>query len=293
MLAHFNEYKIELFDTDTPLPGIPTITEEMKRFYLIFVYIHLYPKCRHMTAVLRIAGEPRGANKHWYDTYCRPIAWKLGEIMREVHPEDRFDHMNHCPFFSSRITEIKDSLPIRVATSSNSMINIILHAPKYGCNVIKLTIGCTFTAIPTSYSINIGIQHDGTISVVEEGESWDYRESWEWTMGDGPYEVLPRCLVKHRPQPIPGSRPMRYAPLTQDELADNGLHEFYRGRIEHVNAEFDAHGLFEGRKYRGPLQDIIAYIHITMHAMAALIRDFEPSRQRTGFGPFPHYRPVV
>jgi hypothetical protein len=128
MLAHFNEYKIELFDTDTPLPGIPTITEEMKRFYLIFVYIHLYPKCRHMTAVLRIAGEPRGANKHWYDTYCRPIAWKLGEIMREVHPEDRFDHMNHCPFFSSRITEIKDSLPIRVDTSSNSMAAMLSNS---------------------------------------------------------------------------------------------------------------------------------------------------------------------
>ena len=74
---------------------------------------------------------------------------------------------------------------------------------------------------------------------------------------------------------------------------NSSLHEFYRGRIEHANAEFDAHGLFEGRKYRGPLQDIIAYIHITMHAITALIRDFEPSRQRTGFGLFPHYRQVV
>ena len=71
------------------------------------------------------------------------------------------------------------------------------------------------------------------------------------------------------------------------------FYQLYLGRIEHVNAEFDSHELFGGRKYCGPLQDIIAYIHITMHAITALIRDFEPSRQRAGFGPFPHYRPVV
>ena len=64
LYAHFNEYKLELFDTVTPLPGYVVATEEMKRFYLIFVYIHLHPRVQNFSAVLRIAGERRGANKY-------------------------------------------------------------------------------------------------------------------------------------------------------------------------------------------------------------------------------------
>ena len=30
------------------------------------------------------------------------------------------------------------------------------------------------------------------------------------SLGDGVYENFPRCMVPHRPQPIPGSNPIRY-----------------------------------------------------------------------------------
>lgn len=288
LYSHFEEYKLELFDAVTPLPGYARATEEMKRFYLIFVYIHLHPLTQNFSAVLRIAGEGGGANKYWYDRYCRPIAWKLGQVMREIHPEDRFNLMNHCPFFSDRITEIIDTLPVRIACSLNSMINNISYNPKYAACIIKLTIACTFTGIPTKFAINLGIQHDGRIAFEEEGLSWEERLEWEWSMADGPYESLPRCFLKHRPQAIPGTNPIQYAPLTQNQLADNWLIEFYRGRIEHINAQFVAHDLFNGRRFRGTYQDLVAYINITMHATTAQIRDFEPTRQREGFGPFPH-----
>ena len=77
LYSHFEEYKLELFDAVTPLPEYARATEEMKRFYLIFVYIHLYPLTQNFSAVLRIAGEGGGANKYWYDRYCRGSWGKL------------------------------------------------------------------------------------------------------------------------------------------------------------------------------------------------------------------------
>ena len=291
LLSMFETYRLELFDQHTPLTGNRTATEEHKRFYLVFVYIHMHPKVKDCIAVLRINGESKGNNRYYYDRYCRPIAWKLGEIMHEIHPEDRFDEYNHSPLVSERVTHILDSLPIRLCNSSMSLLQNLNVNPKYGGAVLKVTIGITCTCIPVCFSINLGIPHDGGIAVKEEGYSWFERESWEWAMGDGPYESMERVAVKFRPRPIPGAAPLQYAPIPDDEMGDNGVFDFIRGRIEHLNAQFVAHEIFNGRKYRGSYQDLVAYVKITIHALTLQIREFETSRQREGFGPYPHHMP--
>ena len=118
----------------------------------------------------------------------------------------------------------------------------MLYQPKYKCCVFKVTLGVTFTGeIVALVTLSLGIQHDGKVRArserggactlllhvysgtymtfgqhlreqiahEEEGISFPYRFDWEWALGDGPYEVFPRCLVPHRPQRIPGSNPPR------------------------------------------------------------------------------------
>jgi hypothetical protein len=288
----FETYKLELFDTTTPLCCCATATEEQKRFYLIFVFIDKHPLQKDFTAVLRINGEADGATPYWYNSKCLPVARKLSVVLHEIHFEDRLDPFNHSRYFSERITHILDALPIRLCSSSLSLLNNLTWNPKYGGPVLKLTIGCTFTAIPVAFSINLGLPSDGVIAVNAEGSQWPEREWWEWAMGDGPYESMERVAVKFRPMPIPGSHPLRYRPLTRDQIQDNLVFDQERGRIEHVNAQFVSHALFNERPYRGNFHDLVAYIRITMHALTAQIRDFEPTRQRSGFGPFPHYTPT-
>ena len=53
-------------------------------------------------------------------------------------------------------------------------------------------------------TLSLGINHDGQIAHEEEGVSFPFRWAWEWSIGDGPYEVFSRCLVPHRPQLEPG-----------------------------------------------------------------------------------------
>jgi hypothetical protein len=100
-----------------------------------------------------------------------------------------------------------DAFPIRCCVPADSSIASMLHQPKYKCCVFKVTLGVTFTGqIVAVVTLSLGISHDGQIAFEEEGVSFPFRFEWERSIGDGPYESFPRCLVPHRPQLEPGSR---------------------------------------------------------------------------------------
>lgn len=99
-----------------------------------------------------------------------------------------------------------DSYPIKCCVPEDASIAGMLHQPKYKMCVFKVTIGVTFTGeIVALVTLSLGISHDGRIVEEEEGVSFPYRYEWEWSIGDGPYEVFKRCLVPHRPQLEPGA----------------------------------------------------------------------------------------
>ena len=89
-------------------------------------------------------------------------------------------------------------------------------------------------------------------------------------------------MVPFRKQPIPGTNPIQYYPLSQYQLGVNELIAGVRGRVEHVNAMVVCHNMFEGRPYRGSLDFLFWFVNITIHFTALMIR-LETSRQLPGW----------
>jgi hypothetical protein len=252
-----------------------------------------HPKKKDCERVLIVNHERKGMHYDRFRRRVMPVVHELARVIDEIQPWRRWDPMNHAAHFPSHFTEIYDSFPVRVCEPDDSELAGVLRQPKYKYCVFKITLGVTFLCEITAYStLSLGIEHDGHIALREEGREFHERLDDEWSLGDGVYEVWPRCLCKHRPQLIPGSNPPSYAPLTADQEADNWLYDFYRSRVEQVNTNVVyCHELFHGRPFLGSFHDLRAFADITVHASALLIRKFEPSRQRNGFGPLLHFPP--
>jgi len=140
--------------------------------------------------------------------------------------------------------------------------------------------------------------------------------------GDVIYNVCSNMLVPPRKARIPGLR--TYFDLTEYQIMTKDLHGDIRSRIEHVNAYFEHHAMFEveihlshpshisleylsyfpclpalsspawycacvyqGRSYRGDLEILEMFVDITVNTTALQIR--EGYGQLNGFGDWPHY----
>ena len=74
--------------------------------------------------------------------------------------------------------------------------------------------------------------------------------------------------------------------LSRDEVYFNNLHEFVRNRIENVIGHVKAHRIFKRGCYQGPLENLVAMVHIVGHVTAYVIRCEYP--RFTGYGPWHH-----
>jgi hypothetical protein len=261
-----------------------------KTFMLAYTTVQYHPKRDDCERVLIVNGQERGVNYDYYRRYIRPVAYALADVIDEILAQRRWDPMNHVPHFPSHFTEMYDSFPVKVCEPCDPELAGTLRQPKYKACVFKITLGVTFLGEITAYAtLSLGIEHDGSIALREEGREFHERLPGEWSLGDGVYEVWDRCLCKHRPQQVSTNPPV-FAPLTLDQEQDNYLYDFYRARVEQVNTQcVYSHEMFHGRPFLGSFHDLRAYADITINASALLIREFEPSRQRQGFGPLPHF----
>jgi hypothetical protein len=138
--------------------------------------------------------------------HTRPQLTGTGLRLRSCTHTTHHQHNNHAPHFPYRFTTMWDSYPVKVCVPEDATLAAMLHQPKNKMCVFKVTLGVTFTGeIVALVTLSLGINHDGRIADEEEGISFPYRLVWEWSIGDGPYEVFRRCLVPHRPQLEPGS----------------------------------------------------------------------------------------
>lgn len=143
-------------------------------------------------------------------------------------------------------------------------------------------------------TLSLGTMNDNTIAVNELRGPAVERFAWERTVADGAYESLENCDIPHRMQYV-GTRNGRpeYAELSPSQEEENNLFAHARARVEHVNSFcVYSHALFHGRPFIGTFENLHAYIGITVHTTALIIRR-EKSRQVPGFGNWPHFSPFA
>ena len=77
--------------------------------------------------------------------------------------------------------------------------------------------------------------------------------------------------------------------MRRSEVEDNDLISHERAGSEHgIEMLVRSHELWRGRKLRMDMYTTIAYMDLTVHTTALMIR-MEPSRQRPGFGYWSHF----
>ena len=167
------------------------------RFFLVYVYIHLYPRGKNMPLILRVRGRPRGYDKSTFRRQILPLAFDLAKALDEVQWSDRLDPFNHHPFFPTGFTTIWDTAPIYVATPRDSAINRLLYQPKYKNCVFKLQIAITFRCQIVYFSaLHLGTAHDGLIfrNTADEHPFLP----WEWGLADKIYQAEKQLLISCR-----------------------------------------------------------------------------------------------
>ena len=81
-------------------------------------------------------------------------------------------------------------------------------------------------------------------------------ERWEWLLGDGHF-TEPQFLIPYRNS--------QGHPMPEYQQLVNIIIAHYRARIEHINAVFDAHKMFQ-TDYRGSFDLLQACTHVNAHA---------------------------
>ena len=199
------------------------------RFFLLYVYIHLYPRGSECKLVLRVRGKEQGYDKTTVRRRLMPLAHKLAEVMDEVKWSDRLDPYNHHPLFPIGVTTLWDTAPIYVATPSDSMMNRLLYQPKYGNCVFKVQIAITFTLQIVYFScLHIGTAHDGQIFKRTRHEH--PFEPYEYGIADKIYQAVPELINGHRKEPHRRGQPPP-PPLTHEDLLDNSDVDFARSSV--------------------------------------------------------------
>jgi len=106
-------------------------------FYVILLYIHLYPTHRQAYRVL-------GVSKRYVTKVLLPNLQYIAGFLDEISWQSRLNPFNHVMELPLAFTGITDSFPIYVSQPRSSVIARSLYNPKYGGCVVKFLIAITF-----------------------------------------------------------------------------------------------------------------------------------------------------
>ena len=84
----------------------------MVHFYLLLVYIHLYPKFDNFKRVMRVRGQEDGISVYRFREYIIPLAIRLSAVIWEIQWSARLDPYNHHPLYETVVTSMVDTLPL-------------------------------------------------------------------------------------------------------------------------------------------------------------------------------------
>lgn len=228
-------YHSRMFTDDTSsYPSWSPCNWHQIYFYLLFVYIHHYPKFIHFGRIMRVKGMEIGIGKDAFRDNVLPLACRLAAAISELQWNARLDPMNHHRLFPTTITGIVDTFPIRVSCPLCSRAHYLFFAGKYEACVVKIQLACTFLKDIIFYSgPHFGSESDQTLGV-NHVDTLQFLPFEMW-LGDGVYYVCSRLLVPHR-TPNNGS-------LTRRQIIENDLFGEARSVVEQVNALIVHHAM--------------------------------------------------
>lgn len=258
-------------------PSWSTCTWNQIHYYLLFVYVHQYPKFKHFKRVMRVRGQDMGISKDAFRDNILPLACRLAAAINEIQWGARLDPRNHHSLFPTTVTGIVDTFPIDVSCPLCSRAHYLFFAKKYESCIVKVQMACTFLKDIIFYSgPHFGAESDQTLGV-NHVDTLQFLPFEMW-LGDGVYYVCRRLIVPHRTP--------RNGCLTRRQIIENDLFGAARGVIEQANALIVHHAMFEGRRYRGDLDYLGVFLKITIHMTALYIR--MGYGRLPGVGPWSH-----
>lgn len=271
-------YHTRMFPASTGrYPSWSDCTWDQIHYYLLWTYIHLYPKFDNFKRVMRVKGQGDGIGVKAFRDNIIPLAFRLAQAINELNWDARMDPRNHHVLFPTIFTGIVDTFPITISCPLSSQAQYLFFAKKYEACVVKVQMACTFLRDIIFFSgPHAGAECDGTLGV-NHVDTLDFEPNEMW-LGDSIYYVCSRLIVPHR-KPQNGC-------LTRHQIIENDLFAEARSAIEQVNALIVHHLAFEGRNFRGDTSLLGVFLKITIHATALYIR--MGYARLPGVGPWSH-----
>jgi len=212
--------------------------------YLVYKYIHLYPKNRQASTVL---GVSTTTFKRIFYTTAEIMAQRINELDYDL----RLSPFNHCIHFPTRVTAMVDTFVIHVSNPVEYRLAKTLYNPKYSGFVLKWQIIVDFLG-NYLYMSGPHVLYDGHIftNTIDQHAMFH----WELVLGDGHYIGLDHVLAPFK----------RDHPLSNAELIYNTIHSFYRSRVEHAIRRIKNHLMFNS-VFRGSWDVLEWSIKISVH----------------------------
>jgi len=233
--------------------------------YLVYKFIHLYPKIRQSATVLGVSST--SFKRIFYST-LEEMAKRINELDYSI----RLSPYNHTIHFPSRVTAIVDTYVIHVSTPIQSILSRSLYNPKYSGFVLKWQV---VTDLLGNYILLTGphVIYDGHIFTHTMEIHPIY--GWELWLGDGHYIGLPNVLSPIRRDHV----------LTNSKLVYNTILSFYRSRIEQSIRRIKIHSMFSV-VYRGSWEVLDWSMKVIVHTTNVEVR----LRPKYAYvGPWLHY----
>jgi len=218
-----------------------------KYVYMVYKYIHMYPKLRQSSTVMGMSGSQF---KSIFYTTLEQMCDSINELDYDI----RLSPYNHCIHYPTRVTAIVDTYAIKIANPVDFPLSRALYNPKYSSHVLKWQLVVDLLG---NFLVLTGphVLYDGHIFQRTMNEHPLYY--WELWLGDGHYIGLPQVLTPFR----------RDHPLSYSELGYNVIHSFYRSRVEQSIRRIRIHSMFN-QVFRGSWNVLDWSMKVIVHTTA-------------------------
>mmetsp|Transcript_7073 Transcript_7073/g.12768 ORF Transcript_7073/g.12768 Transcript_7073/m.12768 type:complete len:301 (-) Transcript_7073:227-1129(-) len=203
-------------------------------FYVLLMYIHLYPPHNNMVDILVTSRVHVDFNCFYKMILPSAHSWSL--VIDEIRWEARLDLDNHHPFFPYLHTVIWDSTCFMVEKPTDWTFGRLVVNGHYDWPCLLVLLGINFKGeIVFMSGMHRSTAYDANI--FEDTRHLHPQFDWEMNLGDGHFATVRNF---NTPAQKTGGRE-----LNDTEKLWNRMLQLVRARVEHLNTVVKAHQMFK------------------------------------------------